>query len=73
MEYYIAKCIVIGDSGTGKTSITQRLVKGFKHKMKPEHDVTIGVDFDTYYSKVKYGIQPEAEVGVKMQIWDTAG
>lgn len=72
MRYSIAKCIVIGDSGVGKTSITQRLVNGLQHPMKADkpHDVTIGVDFDTYYSRMRHGDPPRR---VKMQIWDTAG
>ncbi|KAH8691101.1 P-loop containing nucleoside triphosphate hydrolase protein [Talaromyces proteolyticus] len=39
---YIAKLVCIGDSGTGKSSLTIRLCEG---RFSPAHDVTIGVEF----------------------------
>ncbi|PLN77872.1 secretion related GTPase SrgD [Aspergillus taichungensis] len=39
---YIAKLVCIGDSGTGKSSLTVRLCEG---RFSPSHDVTIGVEF----------------------------
>lgn len=39
---YIAKLVCIGDSGTGKSSLTIRLCEG---RFSPSHDVTIGVEF----------------------------
>ncbi|KKY20070.1 putative secretion related gtpase [Phaeomoniella chlamydospora] len=39
---YIAKLVCIGDSGTGKSSLTVRLCEG---RFTPTHDVTIGVEF----------------------------
>ncbi|KAG9241038.1 P-loop containing nucleoside triphosphate hydrolase protein [Calycina marina] len=39
---YIAKLVCIGDSGTGKSSLTIRLCEG---RFSPHHDVTIGVEF----------------------------
>ena len=39
---YIAKLVCIGDSGTGKSSLTVRLCEG---RFSPTHDVTIGVEF----------------------------
>ena len=39
---YIAKLVCIGDSGTGKSSLTIRLCEG---RFIPSHDVTIGVEF----------------------------
>ena len=39
---YIAKLVCIGDSGTGKSSLTIRLCEG---RFLPTHDVTIGVEF----------------------------
>ncbi|KAK2755659.1 hypothetical protein FQN54_005808 [Arachnomyces sp. PD_36] len=39
---YIAKLVCIGDSGTGKSSLTVRLCEG---RFSPAHDVTIGVEF----------------------------
>ncbi|OJJ44199.1 hypothetical protein ASPZODRAFT_135690 [Penicilliopsis zonata CBS 506.65] len=39
---YIAKLVCIGDSGTGKSSLTIRLCEG---RFSSAHDVTIGVEF----------------------------
>ncbi|KAL8712795.1 MAG: hypothetical protein Q9220_003003 [cf. Caloplaca sp. 1 TL-2023] len=39
---YIAKLVCIGDSGTGKSSLTIRLCEG---RFVQHHDVTIGVEF----------------------------
>ncbi|KAL9014785.1 MAG: hypothetical protein Q9173_000576 [Seirophora scorigena] len=39
---YIAKLVCIGDSGTGKSSLTVRLCEG---RFVQHHDVTIGVEF----------------------------
>ncbi|EEH38703.1 GTP-binding protein RAB2 [Paracoccidioides lutzii Pb01] len=39
---YIAKLVCIGDSGTGKSSLTIRLCEG---RFSASHDVTIGVEF----------------------------
>jgi Ras-related protein Rab-2A len=39
---YIAKIVSIGDSGTGKSSLTVRLCEG---RFQRSHDVTIGVEF----------------------------
>ncbi|TVY20432.1 Ras-related protein RABB1b [Lachnellula arida] len=39
---FIAKLVAIGDSGTGKSSLTIRLCEG---RFSPHHDVTIGVEF----------------------------
>jgi Ras-related protein Rab-2A len=39
---YIAKLVCIGDSGTGKSSLTIRLCEG---RFSQHHDVTIGVEF----------------------------
>ena len=39
---YIAKIVSIGDSGTGKSSLTIRLCEG---RFQTHHDVTIGVEF----------------------------
>lgn len=39
---YIAKLIALGDSGTGKSSLTVRLCEG---RFTTQHDVTIGVEF----------------------------
>ncbi|KAI9689324.1 MAG: hypothetical protein M1822_009975 [Bathelium mastoideum] len=39
---YIAKIVSLGDSGSGKSSLTIRLCEG---RFTPHHDVTIGVEF----------------------------
>lgn len=46
---YIAKLVAIGDSGTGKSSLTIRLCEG---RFSPHHDVTIGVEFGSRLVKV---------------------
>lgn len=61
---YLFKLIVIGDSGVGKTSMVQRLMK----KAFPvEYQSTIGLDFA---SKT---IMIHNHILVKSYIWDTAG
>ena len=40
--HYISKLVCIGDSGTGKSSLTVRLCEG---RFSASHDVTIGVEF----------------------------
>lgn len=57
------KCIVVGASGSGKSTIIQRLVDG---TFREEARSTIGVEFKSY----------ECDVNgkhTKLQIWDTAG
>ncbi|KAF3210065.1 hypothetical protein TWF192_011308 [Orbilia oligospora] len=60
---YIAKVICLGDSGTGKSSLTVRLCEGRFNKT----DVTIGVELDSRVVDVDDGKK------IKLQIWDTAG
>ena len=46
---FILKCIIVGDSGVGKTSILHRLTKqGFMLNQAP----TVGIDFGTVYTKI---------------------
>ena len=60
---YIFKVLVVGELGSGKTSIIKRYV----HQFFSEHyRATIGVDFATKCVEV------EGKT-VKVQIWDTAG
>lgn len=60
---YLLKCIIIGDSGAGKTALMQRFVKGvFGSAIEP----TIGVEFGTAHLDI-------SNKNVKLQIWDTAG
>uniref|UniRef100_A0A6B2LIU0 Uncharacterized protein n=1 Tax=Arcella intermedia TaxID=1963864 RepID=A0A6B2LIU0_9EUKA len=61
------KCIMVGDSGTGKTSFIKRV---FHHKFEESYMSTIGVDFERKtFSRSKDGTPIEFD----LQIWDTAG
>ena len=60
---YLIKCLVIGDSGIGKSSLMVR----FTDDVFNNHYIsTIGVDF-----KIKTMVLNKKTV--KFQIWDTAG
>uniref|UniRef100_A0A6B2LIP0 Uncharacterized protein n=1 Tax=Arcella intermedia TaxID=1963864 RepID=A0A6B2LIP0_9EUKA len=62
------KCIVIGDSGVGKTSLVNRAINNtFSNRYK----ATIGADFlhKSFTSTNKDGLEEE----VMFQLWDTAG
>lgn len=66
---YLFKIIVIGNAGTGKSSLCTRLIEG----RPPYHyDTTIGVEF---FSKiVTYrDFESNSIEGIKMHLWDTAG
>ncbi|KAL8912653.1 MAG: hypothetical protein Q9171_002378 [Xanthocarpia ochracea] len=52
---YIAKLVCIGDSGTGKSSLTVRLCEG---RFVQHHDVTIGVEFGSRVVPVGPPITP---------------
>lgn len=60
---YLFKVIVIGDSGTGKTSLLSMFALG---EYRDKYISTIGVDF-----KLRTVVIDEKVV--KIQIWDTAG
>lgn len=80
---YIAKLVCIGDSGTGKSSLTIRLCEG---RFSPHHDVTIGVEFGSRIVAVgppastspnppdsttsRGGVKQKR---MKLSLWDTAG
>ena len=71
---YIAKLVCIGDSATGKSSLTIRLCEG---RFAARHDVTIGVEFGSRLVTVKANDEG-SEGGVtskqmKLSLWDTAG
>lgn len=86
--HYIAKLVCIGDSGTGKSSLTVRLCEG---RFNNTHDVTIGVEFGS--TIVPVGPPANAKLGIsapngeaegakrsspeqkkmKLSLWDTAG
>lgn len=85
---YIAKLVCIGDSSTGKSSLTTRLCEG---RFSTNHDVTIGVEFGSRI--VPVGPPANADLGInignvrdsnknapvadqkkmKLSLWDTAG
>lgn len=56
---YIAKLVCIGDSSTGKSSLTTRLCEG---RFSASHDVTIGVEFGSRI--VNVGPPANAELGI---------
>ncbi|KAI8978589.1 P-loop containing nucleoside triphosphate hydrolase protein [Pilobolus umbonatus] len=64
MREYLYKILVVGDLGTGKTSIIRRYVHNI---FSSNYKSTIGVDFAL---KV---IQWENDLIVRLQLWDIAG
>jgi Ras-related protein Rab-1A len=60
---YLIKCLVIGDAGTGKSSIMMRFADDL---FNSSYISTIGVDFKIKTMEIRDKI-------VKYQIWDTAG
>ncbi|KAF2861168.1 GTP-binding protein-like protein RAB2 [Piedraia hortae CBS 480.64] len=84
---YIAKIVSLGDSGSGKSSLTIRLCEG---RFVSHHDVTIGVEFGSKILPVgppaswEYQINSPActkrdgteavdQKHMKLSLWDTAG
>jgi len=61
---YVCKVIVVGDIGTGKTSLIQRYTKGAFDK---GYKATIGVDF--CLKEIKWN----RDTTVNVQLWDIAG
>jgi len=61
---YIFKVSLIGDNGTGKTSILIRFIEDY---FAEDTKSTIGVDFKLV------SLQLDSNVYAKMQIWDTCG
>lgn len=59
----MAKLIIIGDSGVGKTNILTRFCEDV---FKETHVATIGVDFSVRNIQID-------DKKIKLQIWDTAG
>ena len=67
------KVIIIGDTGSlalfiyllgvGKSCLLNRLIQNV---FKPEHNITIGVEFGNFVMKINNRL-------IKLQIWDTAG
>ena len=62
---YLYKIILLGDSGTGKTSIMNRYLDDSAPARV--HEPTIGVDF-----RLKDGTEIDGKQ-IKLHIWDTAG
>lgn len=60
---FLAKVVLIGDSGVGKSNLLNRFTKG---EFNPESKSTIGVEFATRTVSV-------GDKTIKAQIWDTAG
>ena len=62
---YSLKLCILGDMGTGKTSLLERLCNNC---FQTVYSSTIGVDFKTYNIYLK-----DPDKIIKLQIWDTAG
>ncbi|KAF2236110.1 ras-domain-containing protein [Viridothelium virens] len=67
MYDYLAKIILIGPSGTGKSCLLHRFVKNEWRILSSQ---TIGVEFASKIVKVGNGPRRKR---VKLQLWDTAG
>jgi len=57
------KLIVIGDSGVGKSCLTQ---KATKNVFESNYQATVGFEFFTFNVKINDKV-------IKLQIWDTCG
>jgi len=66
---YVLRVIVIGDSGTGKSSLVRFFTDRKAINPKGQHRPTIGAD---YFIRVIKG-SPDCETKVRLEIWDTAG
>lgn len=67
MYDYLAKVILLGPSGTGKSCLLHRFVKDEWRILSSQ---TIGVEFASKI--VKVGTQGRRR-RIKLQLWDTAG
>lgn len=65
---YLFKFIIIGNTGTGKSSL---LTQFTDRRFNPIHDLTIGVEFGAKTITIKGPDDKKYEI--KLQIWDTAG
>jgi len=64
MSYdYVFKCIIVGNSGVGKSSL---LLQYTENKFIFDHEMTIGVEFGSRTIDIN-------GKKIKLQIWDTAG
>ncbi|MFX0099558.1 MAG: Rab family GTPase [Candidatus Hodarchaeota archaeon] len=63
------KLILIGDAGTGKTTLAHRYMTGlFK-----DNKLTLGVQFHVKKVNITLDDDPDKVYSVKLQIWDFAG
>jgi small GTP-binding protein len=60
---YLFKCVIIGDSGVGKSNIFNRFIRD---EFNMDSKATIGVEFSAKNVVVQDKI-------IKVQVWDTAG
>ncbi|MCJ1428311.1 hypothetical protein MMC29_006220, partial [Sticta canariensis] len=67
MYDYLAKIILLGPSGTGKSCLLHRIVKNEWRVLSSQ---TIGVEFSSKIIKVGTGARRKR---IKLQLWDTAG
>ncbi|KAG6036492.1 hypothetical protein E4U41_005707 [Claviceps citrina] len=67
MYDYLAKIILLGPSGTGKSCLLHRFVKNEWRVLSSQ---TIGVEFASKIIKVGTGTRRKR---IKLQLWDTAG
>ncbi|PHH67366.1 hypothetical protein CDD81_134 [Ophiocordyceps australis] len=67
MYDYLAKIILLGPSGTGKSCLLHRFVKNEWRVLSSQ---TIGVEFATKIIKIGSGARRKR---IKLQLWDTAG
>ena len=67
MYDYLAKIVLIGPSGTGKSCLLHRFVKSEWRVLSSQ---TIGVEFSSKIVKVGSGTNRRR---IKLQLWDTAG
>ncbi|EPY52572.1 GTPase Ypt4 [Schizosaccharomyces cryophilus OY26] len=64
---YLVKIVLAGPSGTGKSCLLERFVKG---RWNDEIQHTVGIDFASRIVIVGMGNQQKR---IKIQLWDTAG
>ncbi|CAI4218895.1 unnamed protein product [Parascedosporium putredinis] len=67
MYDYLAKIILLGPSGSGKSCLLHRFVKNEWRVLSSQ---TIGVEFSSKIIKVGTGARRKR---IKLQLWDTAG